>query len=355
MIDAPLRRFTWPLIVAVLATALYGGIRAKREKLVDFEVYRRAAARALEAEPLYRPEDGHYQYKYFPAFAFPMAPFARMPHEVANTVWYALSVFLLSSFIWQSVRLLPDPRLSQRVLLWVVAILTGKFWVKELVMGQTNAMLGVVLISALVAARRGRWPLAGALVALGTFVKPYAILLFPWLAIVGGLQSAVAASAVLAIGLIAPAAAYGWHGNLTLLAEWYRTVTSTTAPNLLDAENISFATMWAKWIGPGTRASALALATCVAALAVAGVAVVMRRRVREPLFLEFGLLMILVPLLSPQGWDYVLLVATPAFVCLVDRWRDVAWPWRLATVAGFALVSFTVFDIVGRASTFASC
>ncbi len=348
MIGASLRRFTWPLVIALVATALYTGIRHKRDRLVDFEVYRRAAARAMLAEPLYRPEDGHYQYKYLPAFAFPMAPFARVPREFASGVWYALSVFLLCCFIRQSVRLLPEPRLSRRVLLWLVVIVTGKFWVRELVMGQTNAMLGVVLISALVAARRGRWPLAGALVGLGVFVKPYAILLLPWLAIVGGLQATAAAAAVLALGLIAPAAAYGWQGNLALLADWYRTVTSTTAPNLLDTENISLATMWAKWLGPGQDASVLALATGVAALALTGAALLVRRRVREPLYLEFGLLMILVPLLSPQGWDYVLLVAVPAFACLIDRWRDVARPWQLATAIGIALVSFTIFDVVGR-------
>jgi hypothetical protein len=47
-----------------------------------------------------------------------------------------------------------------------------------------------------------------------------------------------------------------------------------------------------------------------------------RRTVREPAYLEFGLLMLLIPLLSPQGWDYVLLVATPAVMILVDRWRE---------------------------------
>jgi hypothetical protein len=345
----PLRRLRWPLIVAVLASLLYVGIRTKRKTLVDFEVYRTAATRALAAEPLYRPEDGHYQYKYLPAFAFPMVPFAEAPHEIATGIWYALSVFLLYYFVAQSVRLLPERRLSLRLLLWLVVIITAKFWVKELVMGQTNVLLGVVLISALVAARRGRWRLAGALVGLGTFVKPYAMLLLPWLAVVGGLQAALAASTVIVFGLVAPAAVYGWHGNLALVAEWYRTVTSTTAPNLLDAENVSLAAMWAKWIGPGPNASALALATSLAALAPAGVAVAMRRRVSEPLYLEFGLLMLLVPLLSPQGWDYVLIVGMPAFVCLLDRWGDVTLPWRVLTAAGIALVSFTIFDLLGRA------
>ena len=51
---------------------------------------------------------------------------------------------------------------------------------------------------------------------------------------------------------------YGWTGNLDLLAAWFRTVTETTAPNLLVADNISLAAMWAKWIGAGPLAAALA-------------------------------------------------------------------------------------------------
>jgi hypothetical protein len=125
-------------------------------------------------------------------------------------------------------------------------------------------------------------------------------------------------------GLIAPAVTYGWQANLTEVAGWYRTVTDTTAPNLLNAENISFATLWAKWLGPGAMASRLALATDVAALGLFAIVFALRRRASQPLYLEFGLLMLLVPMLSPQGWDYVLLIAAPAFFLLFDRWLSVS-------------------------------
>ena len=89
------------------------------------------------------------------------------------------------------------------------------------------------------------------LIGVAAFVKPYALVLFPWLAVVGGLESAAIAGGVVVAGLLAPAVTYGWKANLDELAAWYRTVTDTTAPNLLDAENVSFASMCAKWIGPG--------------------------------------------------------------------------------------------------------
>ena len=138
---------------------------------------------------------------------------------------------------------------------------------------------------------------------------------------------------VLALGLMLPAAAYGWSGNLHQIVAWYRTVTETSAPNLLVAENISLATMWAKWLGAGALATRLAVGTGLASLGVAAATMTRRRTVSEPNYLEFGLLMLLVPLLSPQGWDYVLLLATPAIICLIDRLGDMSRAWRAWTMA----------------------
>jgi hypothetical protein len=190
---------------------------------------------------------------------------------------------------------------------------------------------------------------AGALVALGVFVKPYALILVPWLALVAGSAGLLAAGAVLLAGLALPILRYGWQGNVDLLVGWYRTVTDTTEPNLLVPENISVATMWAKWLEPGSTATVLALATALALVALAVVVMMKRRRVQDPGYLEFGLLMLLVPLLSPQGWDYVLVLAFPAVLCVLDRWPDLSRPWRAFTVTTIAFMSFTIFDLLGRA------
>jgi hypothetical protein len=342
-----LRPFVWPLVIVLVATTFYLTARRRRD-LVDFEVYRTAGIRALAAEPLYRPEDGHYQFKYLPAFALAMTPLAKPDPETTKSVWFALSVALLIAFVGLSVRALPERRLALRRLVWLTALVMAKFYVKELVFGQTNVLLGLIAIAALLAARRDRRALAGVLIGLAVFVKPYALILLPWLALVAGVPALLAAGGVIAAGLALPAVVYGWHGNLELLVAWFHTVTDTTAPNLLDPENISFAAMWAKWLGPGATASALAAATGVASLGLAGLAGVWRRRVRAPDYLEFGLLMILVPLLSPQGWDYVLLLATPAVICLLDRWPEMSGSWRTAIAAAIGLMSFTIFDLIGR-------
>jgi hypothetical protein len=132
------------------------------------------------------------------------------------------------------------------------------------------------------------------------------------------------------------------------LYEWYRTVSETTTANLLGPENISFASMWAKWIQPGPAARGLAMASSAGAVAAGLFMMSRRQRVTEPHYLEGAYFLLLVPLLSPQGWDYVLLLALPAYMCLVDRWRDLSPSWRVIASTGFFLTSFTIFDLLRR-------
>jgi hypothetical protein len=82
--------------------------------------------------------------------------------------------------------------------------------------------------------------------------------------------------------------------------------------------------------------------------AMAGAAVAMRKRVRAPEGLEYAAFAFLVPLISPQGWDYLLLLSLPGYMCLVDRWRDTAWPWRAVMIGGLAVTSFAIYDLMRR-------
>lgn len=342
------RRLVWPLAVLLFGIGAYALLLHQRSGLVDFVVPRTAAFRALAHEPLYRVDDGHYQYKYLPAFALVMIPFTWPPHRVAEATWFALTIGMTWAFVRLSIRALPDRRKSVQALVWLTLLLNGKFLVKELAFGQFNLPLGLLLMGAVIAAQRGRPAWAGALVGAGVFIKPYALVLAPWLLVTQGARSMAALAGVVAAGLLLPVVSYGWSGNLALLRDWYRTVTETTAPNLLVLENVSFASMWAKWIGQEAIAARLALATSAVAF-LAGFALLLRRRhVGEASYLECAFFFVLIPLLSPQGWDYVLLLAMPAYMLLVDRWADSPIAWRAVAVAGFVLTSFAIYDVFGR-------
>jgi len=336
-------------LIAISACAIVAYNLRIRHEMVDFLTWRRAVVRSLAAEPLYRPEDGHYQYKYLPMSALLMAPFGWLDAETGKMIWFAIEVGLLVALVRWSVTALPDRRLSQRTLMWFAIVLMAKFYARELLLGQTNLLLAVLILSGLVAIQNARPMTAGGLMGLAVFVKPYALVLFPWLLVTQRWPAATTAAGVVAIGLLVPSVVYGWSGNVDLLGEWLRTLRTSTTPNLLNNDNVSIAAMWAKWVGPGSLATGFASLTMVGALALAIVVWRRRRAVAAPEYLESALLMLLIPLLSPQGWDYVLLLATPAVVCLVDRWREFPRFWQWGLGVALALMSLTMFDIMGRA------
>lgn len=344
------RAILWIVGLAILATAIYAAIRQTRD-LTDFEVYRTAGARLLDAAPLYRAEDGHFVFKYLPAFAFGLVPFAEMSAEAAKAAWYALSFASLVAFVSASVWLLPERRRTPGAVLALTLLVTARLDIRELSLGQTNVLLGATLIGSLAAARRGAGRTAGLLVGAATFIKPYTVLLAPWLAAAAGAIALVFGAVAVAAGLALPVTVYGWAGNLHLLSDWFRTVTETTAPNLLLPENVSLVSAWAKWMGPGTLATSLAVASSVAALSVAGLVLIARRGARAPDYLEFSLLLLLIPLLTPQGWDYMLLLGTPAIACLIDRWRDLGRGWQAATGAAFVVIGVPMREIFGLTVT----
>ena len=84
--------------------------------------------------------------------------------------------------------------------------------------------------------------------------------------------------------------------------------------------------MWAKWLGPGPLASNLALGSSITAMAAGGVLMLRRRQVAEPNFLEASYFCVLITLLSPQGWDYTLVLGCPGSCCSLIAGAICRWP-----------------------------
>ena len=316
----------------------------------DFEVYWKAAVRARAAEPLYRVEDEHFQFKYLPAFAVLAIPVGYLPLPAAKAVWFTASVGLLVALIALGLRMLPEPRQPSGLLVAAAIVTMGKFYGHELVLGQVNLLLAVVVAGAVVLLRSRREAAAGGLVAAAVIVKPYAVIFLPWLLARGRVASVVAAGAGLSVAVLLPALVYGFDGNLRLLADWWRTVADSTAPNLLNNDNVSAAAMWAKWLGPGQRASRLASATGLLLLAIAAMVYARRRGLTFPEGLEAALLLTLIPLLSPQGWDYVFLLATPAVLILTNYTGELSGPLRAVLLVVLLTIGLSLFDVMGRAA-----
>lgn len=337
------------IIVLVIAAGIAVLYAKKVERgMPDFEVYRRAAARAARAEPLYRPDDGHYQFKYLPAFAVATLPVGLGHERVVRACWFAVTMLLLVVLLRTTVVALPEMRRSRAALIGATFVLLAKFYAHEIQLGQVNILMTTLVVLAVVQIRANREIGAGLLIAAAVVVKPYAVLLVPYLAARRRVGSLVGMAIGLGAALMLPALLYGFAGNLQLLGEWWRTVTETTAPNLMDFNNVSAASVFARWLGPGPTAQALATAMVVALLAVAVAVFAMRGRVGVPEPLEVGLLLTLMPLISPQGWDYVFLLSTLAVMSLVNYSDQLPRYIRAPVIAALLIVAFSIFDLIGR-------
>lgn len=317
-------------------------------KMADFEVYWTAAARARHAEPLYRAEDGHYQFKYLPAFAILAAPAASLPLRTAKALWFATSVALLVSLVALAITVLPERLKPRWLLVTTLIVAMAKFYAHEIVLGQVNLLFVVIVVLAVVSLRGGREALAGTLLALAVVIKPYAVLFAPWLLARRRIASIAAFGVAMLAALALPAAVYGLDGAIDLHAAWWRTVTESTAPNLTNADNVSLAGMYSKWLGPSSAVRPLVTITSVILLGLAVVMLAWRTRVKVPEVAEAALLLTLIPLLSPQGWDYVFLIATPAIALLVNYEHQLPRSVRIATIGAVLTIGLSLYDVMGR-------
>ena len=73
-----------------------------------------------------------------------------------------------------------------------------------------------------------------------------------------------------------------------------------------------------------------------------------RAEVRFPEALEASLLLMLIPMLSPQGWDYVLLLAAPAVVLLANHRSQMPRGLQVTVFVAALAMGLSVYDLMGR-------
>src|SRR4030043_2477008 len=89
-------------LAVIVLLCLAFAFRAKVE-MSDFEVNYKAGQRLRSGETLYRPTDGHWQFKYLPFSAFLYLPLTLLPLSWAKAVWFgaivlaSVMIFTISS------------------------------------------------------------------------------------------------------------------------------------------------------------------------------------------------------------------------------------------------------------------
>ncbi|MEW5901925.1 MAG: glycosyltransferase 87 family protein [Acidobacteriota bacterium] len=340
------------LLLAALAFFSLLFVLKVKENMADFEVNYGAAKRLRGGETLYRVEDGHYQFKYFPFSAFLYLPLTLLSLSGAKVVWFGLVILSSILIFVLSARLLALPGESLIMPAVVSVLVLARYFFREIELGQINApitLLILVQVSRLVrpggAAAEAA---AGGLAGLATALKPYAVIFFPYLAIQKKWRALASGVVVFCLALVAPVLFYGWGGNLTVLREWKSSLAASTPALLSSQDNVSLMGFLTKWTGR-QRLSLALYALILVALALLIIFLIrLGKSLPRPILLDGFLLLALIPLASPLGWDYTLLAAAPAVMLICSHFPKFPRPWKMALVLNFLVIALSLYDLMGR-------
>lgn len=350
------KRLPAVILIVVLLT-LTGLFLWKGQKgMVDFEVNNTAGQRIRAGETLYRQEDGHYQFKYPPFAAFLYVPVSFLPLPAAKFAWFLL-VLASSALVFQLSYALVRPEAKKA---WVLRVfpplILAKFFLRELQLGQINALItAMLLIMVTVLIRnedrpgggaRESW--AGVLWGVSSALKPYALIFLPywvlkkkWLVLAGG-------GLVLVLAFLGPALNYGLSGNIQVHGEWLNSLSRSTPSLLSTQDNISLIALFIRWTGRAQLSRALYLVT-VATLALVFLFLMIRGRgIPRGMILESALLLTLIPIVSPLGWDYTLLSSVPAVMLVLNSFDAFSRPARAFLILNLAAAGLSIYDLMGR-------
>jgi hypothetical protein len=345
----PFKAHEIAVFVAALSAAYVFGIRWNHG-MADFAVNYRAGQRILRDETLYQVADGHYMFKYFPSAALIYAPFTALPIELAMALWFLLSLGSLILACRLVGRLVP--RRPNAYPLIFAGLILAKYILHELRLGQINVLVMLVMlasIEALLGSPGWRAELiSGALAGVAIAIKPYAAVLVLYLIATLRWRSVLAALGALALCLMLPAAFYGVAGNFGELREWASTLSGTTPSLLTNPDNVSVLAFFTKWLGDPARAvrPTIVVLGVLAALTMAVIVAGWRRR--DACVLDGALILALITLISPLGWDYNFMMALLAVAMILNNRFAFPKPIQWLIIANFAIIALALYDTMGR-------
>jgi hypothetical protein len=72
------------------------------------------------------------------------------------------------------------------------------------------------------------------------------------------------------------------------------------------------------------------------------------RKIAGAMVLETGLLLALIPLVSPLGWDYTLLASVLVVMLIIKHYAAFPRAARILIILNFAVFGLSLYDLMGR-------
>jgi hypothetical protein len=326
-----------------------------QEHMIDFEVNYKAGKRLGGGESLYQVEDGHFMFKYLPSSALLYLPLSFLPLNVAKAFWYFIVAFCLCSLVYVSAKIIALEERKSVYLLIFPPLILARYFLRELHLGQINALVTMILLFMIwfLIYKKNTMPskkdvYAGLLWGLATALKPYALIFLPYFLLKKKWKSLLSGAGFLFLALLIPAAFYGFRGNIIILKEWISTLSRSAPALLASQDNISIIAFFMKWTENQNLSFLLSgLVMVLLAFLVLAVILIGRKIDRSPV-LECSILLILIPLISPLGWDYTLLMSVLGVTIIIRNFSGYSKFWRGFLVFNFFIITFSLYDIMGR-------
>jgi hypothetical protein len=246
-----------------------------------FDIYAPASLRWWAGDNLYAPyvrawiEHGQpasttEHYRYCPAFAVCLTPFAQLPFAIGNALWKAFNgAFLLVGLWYASRRLFPTALTRAQTAAFVLLALPVSL--HSLYNGQANLTVVGAVMFGVGAAAAGHWNSAAIWLALATLVKGYPVAAGLLMSAVYPSQFALRYFTALAAGFVLPFAAQRPGYVVEQTFDWIRHMTAS--PSLMRERQRSIDHLLESWGYPitsqtfvflGVGAAMIVLTLCLA-------------------------------------------------------------------------------------------
>jgi len=270
-------------------------------------------------------------------------------------VWYFLVILSSAAIMFLSIHFFPEKKRPAGWPLFLPFMVLSRYFFREIKLGQINALNTAILVfMILILIRvekknsRSLEAVSGIFWGTASVLKPYALIFLPYFILRKKVISLVSGLVFICLCLAAPALYYGWNGNLEVLREWLVTLFQSTPRLLSSQDNISLFAFFAKWTQNAEWAIYPTLITILGLAILVFFVIKNRSHVSHPTPLESSLLLMCIPLVSPLGWDYTLLMALPGLMIIIHFFSSFPKTKKVVLVINLFIIFFSLYDILGR-------
>jgi hypothetical protein len=355
-----------PMRYVLVCLALAGGYFVlqklhHRDGVADFRVYYDAANAWLHGESPYGKAFGVSSgfYKYSPVALVPFSLLAWMPYPLASGIYYFLVLAAFIAFSLVLVRFFEMqfgfPAYRRGLALALITLFLIDHFERELHLGNVNVFLLIAAFGLHEFIRKEKMHWAGLLYAAMLLVKPHFAILLPFFIWKKQWKVLLWTVAGGAAGLLLPAVASGWQGNINLHTAWLDTMQEHNV-RLSDSPNTIYGIVneWVlSWFGAHADTGLILFGLLVTGAGFLFI-LLRNRAAGQPMqsyFFELFLLIALIPNLAHTDtehfmWSWPLI----AYVILsLIHFPSLRKPLMIALVV-LAFIPYAVNspDIVGR-------